>query len=87
VSIEPLDADTDPTPQGFARQLALHLEVTRQAELDRTLRRLEHLDEADKQRIDELSRQIVRSIIGLPLDRLKNADQHLAAARDLFGPG
>jgi glutamyl-tRNA reductase len=85
LSIEPPSADADATPQAFVLQLAASLEVTRQAELERTLRRLDHLDEADKVWIDELSRQLVRSVIGLPIDRLKQADHHLSAARDLFG--
>jgi glutamyl-tRNA reductase len=85
LSVEPLSADTDATPQAFAQELARRLENTRQAELERTLRRMSHLDEADKQRIDELSRQLVSSVIGLPIDRLKDARHHLPAARDLFG--
>jgi glutamyl-tRNA reductase len=84
--IEPLSPDADATPQAFVRQLAASLEATRQAELERTLRRLGHLEEADKLRIDELSRQLVRSVIGLPLDRLRHARHHLPAAQDLFGP-
>ena len=86
MSIEPPSADTDATPQAFVLQLAASLEVTRQAELERTLRRLGHLDEADKVRIDELSKQLVNSVLGLPLDRLRGAERHLPAVRDLFGP-
>jgi glutamyl-tRNA reductase len=85
LSIETLNTDTAATPQAFAEELALRLEFTRQAELERALRRMSHLDEADKQRIDELSRQLVGSIIGLPLDRLRKARHHLPAARELFG--
>jgi glutamyl-tRNA reductase len=85
LSIEPLSPDTDATPQAFVQQLAASLEATRQSELERTLRRLGHLDEADKLRIDELSRQLVSSVIGLPLDRLRGAERHLPAVRELFG--
>jgi hypothetical protein len=86
LSIEPPNTDPDATPQAFAQELARRLENTRQIELERTLRRLKHLDERDKQHVDELTRQLVSSVIGLPLARLTGANHHLPAAQDLFGP-
>ena len=71
--------------QAFALALAARLDAARQAELERTLRRLRHLDAADRDHVEQLSRQIVSAIIGDPLERLHRG-RHFQAARELFEP-
>jgi len=76
-------------PEGGASDLvalvASRAEAARRMEVERTLRRLRHLPEADKRRIEELSRQLVSAIVGRPLGRLAASERHRQAARELFG--
>jgi glutamyl-tRNA reductase len=83
---QPGAASAPGQPRRFADELALRVEATRRAEVERTLRRLRHLADSDKQHIDELSRQIVEAVIGRPLDRLARDGRHMDALRELFRP-
>jgi glutamyl-tRNA reductase len=61
-------------------------EAARQAELERTLARLGHLDEADRQRIDAMSKALVKRLLHNPVTRLRQGgnQRHLDAVHDLF---
>ncbi|HWO72865.1 MAG TPA: hypothetical protein VNN21_04835 [Dehalococcoidia bacterium] len=83
-----LRSDVPRAEEGASDLVALvasRAEAARRIEVERTLRRLRHLPEADKRRIEELSRQIVSAIVGRPLGRLASSDRHREAARELFG--
>ena len=71
--------------ESVAEELALRLEAARRMEVERTLRRLSHLDEADRAHIEALSHQIVSAIMTAPLDRLACEGEHAEIARFLFG--
>jgi glutamyl-tRNA reductase len=61
-------------------------EATREAELRRTLARLEHLDEADRERIEAMSKALVKRLLHAPVSRLRQqrGQRHVDAVRDLF---
>lgn len=66
-------------------------EVIREQELDKALRRLDHLSEADKERIRALSAAIVNKLLHEPTIRIKEqarspeGHRFVAAAAQLFG--
>lgn len=66
-------------------------ERVRQQEADRTMARLGHLSESDRERIDQMSRAIVNKLLHQPTTRLKQADETseevvlVSAIRRLFG--
>jgi glutamyl-tRNA reductase len=62
-------------------------EITRRAELERTLARLSHLDEADRRRIEAMSKALVKRLLHQPVTRLREqaGERQIDAARDLFG--
>lgn len=55
------------------REMRARAEEIRRAELDRLLARMEHLSEADRQRIDQLTRTIVNRMLHAPTMRLREA--------------
>jgi glutamyl-tRNA reductase len=61
-------------------------EATRQAEVERTLGRLGHLSEADRRRIEAMSKALVKRLLHSPVTRLRDTgrERHLDAVRDLF---
>jgi glutamyl-tRNA reductase len=61
-------------------------EQTRQAELDRTLARLPDLTDADRRRIEAMSKALVKRLLHAPFTRLQDggSERHLDAIRDLF---
>jgi len=71
-----------PTIAAIQRQA----EQARQAEIARTLGRLDHLQESDRRRIEAMSKALVKRILHGPVGQLRNGGQrHVGAARDLFG--
>jgi glutamyl-tRNA reductase len=74
-------------------QIHQQAEALRQAELEKTLRRLPHLSEEERRRIDALTNALVNKILGAPLSRLRTrstngqAAEYAILARDLFGLG
>ncbi|MCP4516649.1 MAG: glutamyl-tRNA reductase, partial [Delftia sp.] len=70
--------------------LRQHAERVRQAELERAMRRLDHLSEQEQKVVAALSRRIVNKILHQPTTRLKQrakdcqAHSYVAAIRDLF---
>jgi glutamyl-tRNA reductase len=61
-------------------------EATRRLELERTLSRLGHLDEADRTRIEAMSEALVNRLLHLPVLRLREhgSERHIDALRELF---
>jgi glutamyl-tRNA reductase len=61
-------------------------EAARLAELERTLRRLPDLSEAERRRIEAMSKAIVKRLLHAPVTRLKEpaGQRHLEALRELF---
>lgn len=68
-------------------------EEHRRTELDRALSELDHLSERDRERIDQLTRQLLKKVLHQPTARLREAaeDGHghdfLSAAQFLLGAG
>jgi len=63
-------------------------EIARQTELHRTLGRMKNLAEADRERIEAMSKALVKRILHDPVTRLRagtTARRYLGAARHLFG--
>jgi len=62
-------------------------EATRKAELERTLARLGHLSDADRQRIEAMSEALVNRLLHEPVMRLRQhgSERHVEALRELFG--
>lgn len=63
-------------------------EEIRRQEMEKTFRRLRHLEAEERERIDALTRAIVKKMLHFPVTRLKSqgADpDYLAAAHHLFG--
>jgi glutamyl-tRNA reductase len=66
-------------------------EAIRRAEVERTLRHLDHLDDADRERIEALASALVNKLLHDPTVRLKaeanngHATEYAAAVRYLFG--
>ncbi len=58
----------------------------REAELERTLARLQHLDDTDRKRIEAMSKALVKRLLHSPVSRLRDAgsERHVDALRDLF---
>jgi|SRR5690625_271664 len=72
------------------RELRGRAESVRRAEVERTLRRLSHLDEEDRAAVDQLTRSLLNKILHQPTVRLREAASNggevavLHAARYLF---
>ncbi len=68
-------------------RLRSQAEAARKRELERTLARLGHLSEADRRRIDAMTKALVKRILHEPVTRLRDGagQRHLDALRDLFG--
>jgi glutamyl-tRNA reductase len=72
-------------------QIREQAEATRQAELEKTLKRLPNLSEEERRRIDALTNSLVKKILRKPLLRLKSksggaqTSQITTLTRDLFG--
>jgi glutamyl-tRNA reductase len=62
-------------------------EAARQAELERTLSRLAHLSDADRERIDAMTEALVNRLLHEPMTRLRQhgAERHVEALRELYG--
>lgn len=66
-------------------------EAIRQAELNKTLRRLPDLDESERSRIEALTQALVKKLLDTPTNRLRaqantpNAPDYADVARTLFG--
>jgi glutamyl-tRNA reductase len=66
-------------------------EAIRQAELNKTLRRLPDLDEAGRARIEALTQALVKKLLDTPTNRLRaqantpSAPEYADVARTLFG--
>jgi glutamyl-tRNA reductase len=60
---------------------------TRRAELERTLSRLGHLSDEDRQRIEAMSDALVKRLLHEPVTRLRQhgSERHVEALRELFG--
>ncbi len=77
----------------FIRQLREQAEFVRQSELSRALSQLEHLSETDQQRVERLTRDLLKKILHHPTARLRAAAEDgrehdiLEAAQYLFGIG
>jgi glutamyl-tRNA reductase len=75
----------------FIKQLRERAENMRRSELERTLGRLDHLSEADVERVDRLTKDLLQKLLHQPTARMRAAaedgHQHdiLEAARYLFG--
>lgn len=75
----------------FIKQLRDRAENMRRAELERTLARLDHLSQADVERVDRLTKDLLQKLLHQPTARMRAAAedgrQHdiLEAARYLFG--
>lgn len=73
------------------RGLQARLEEIRQAELERTLPRLSHLSDSDREALELLTKGIVKRILKVPIAQLKQhagepgGALYLEAVRDLFG--
>jgi glutamyl-tRNA reductase len=64
-----------------------HAESIRRQELGRTFARMGDLSEGDQERIDALTRAIVKKLLHTPFSRIKDPDdgpRFAEAARDLF---
>jgi glutamyl-tRNA reductase len=61
-------------------------ERVREAELERTLARLSHLDPEDRRRIEAMSKALVKRLLHSPVNRLRDAgsERHVDALRSLF---
>lgn len=73
----------------YYRSLAVHpvlvalrrqAEAVRQAELEKTLRRMPHLSEEDRRRLDALTRALVNKLLHAPMTALREAAQGPRAA-------
>ena len=68
-----------------------HAETIRQVELDKTLRRLPDLTEAERDHIEAMTQALVKKLLHAPTNRLRteaampNAPEYAALARSLFG--
>jgi glutamyl-tRNA reductase len=61
-------------------------ERLREAEVERTLSHLSHLDATDQRRIEAMSKALVKRLLHSPVNRLRDAgsERHVDALRDLF---
>ncbi len=75
----------------FIRHLREQAETVRQTELDRALSQLNHLSEADRRRVERLSRDLLKKLLHQPTSRMRAAAEDgrehdiLETARFLFG--
>jgi glutamyl-tRNA reductase len=66
-------------------------EAIRQAELEKTLRRLPNLTDAERKRLEALTEALVKKLLHAPITRLRAeagtpmAAEYAEAARNLFG--
>jgi glutamyl-tRNA reductase len=66
-------------------------ETIKQAELEKTLRRLSHLEEKDRKRVEALAQALVKKLVDAPIRRLRaeaangHAPEYATVARNLFG--
>jgi glutamyl-tRNA reductase len=67
-------------------ELRRRAERTRESELNRTLARLPNLSDAERERIEAMSKSLVKRLLHSPITRLRapDAERHLDAVRDLF---
>jgi glutamyl-tRNA reductase len=74
----------------FIKQLRDRAEDVRQAELARALSKLDHLSDADRQRVDRLTKDLLQKLLHQPTARVRAATEDgrehdvLEAARYLF---
>ncbi len=72
-------------------ELSARAERVRQAEVEKTLRRLPGLSEAERRRIEKMSQSLVKKLLAPPIRRLQSeaatprAPEYAAVARSLFG--
>ncbi|HLF78986.1 MAG TPA: glutamyl-tRNA reductase [Dehalococcoidia bacterium] len=61
-------------------------ERLREAEVERTLARLSHLDATDQRRIEAMSKALIKRLLHSPVNRLRDvgSERHVDALRDLF---
>jgi glutamyl-tRNA reductase len=61
-------------------------EVTRRAEVERTLARMDSLSAEDRQRVEAMSKALVKRLLHAPVTRLREggSERHLDAVHDLF---
>src|SRR5690606_37881800 len=61
-------------------------EETRRSEVERTLARMGHLSEADRRRIEAMSKALVSRLMHEPVTRLRDGsnDRHVDAVHELF---
>lgn len=75
----------------FIKRLRQRAEDLRQGEVDRALSKLDHLSEADRKRVERLSRDLLNKFLHNPTARMRQAAENgrehdiLEAARYLFG--
>jgi glutamyl-tRNA reductase len=68
-------------------ELRQRAETVRRAELERTLARLGHLSDADRERIDAMTEAMVNRLLHDPMTRLRQhgTGRHVEALRELYG--
>jgi len=72
------------------RSLSQKMEALRQKELTRTLKRLKHLSEKEKEAIEILTKSLVQKILFYPIQYMKNSTQHekgkqaISVVREMF---
>ena len=69
------------------RDVREHADSLRQAQLDRALRRLGHLDERDRRIVEALSTGVANAILHAPTVALREEPSRSDSARELFGIG
>jgi glutamyl-tRNA reductase len=71
-----------PTIAALRRQA----EQVREAELERTLSRLSHLEDVDRRRVEAMSKALVKRLLHAPVNRLREggSERHVDALHDLF---
>jgi glutamyl-tRNA reductase len=69
------------------RDVREHADTLRQAQLDRALRRLGHLDERDRRIVEALSTGVANAILHAPTVALREEPSRSDSARELFGIG
>ncbi|MBT5876087.1 MAG: glutamyl-tRNA reductase [Candidatus Latescibacteria bacterium] len=73
------------------KELRRQADEIRSEELQKTLARLEHLSDGDRQTVEQMSRLIINKLLHTPTVRLKDVSQpgediqHLSSIRHLFG--
>jgi glutamyl-tRNA reductase len=97
--VEAVEAIVTDESQRFDAWLATHsvtptiaalrsrAEETRRAEVERTLARMDHLSDADRRRIEAMTRSLVNRLMHEPVTRLREGGNpaHVEALHELFG--